>query len=56
MLTCLADIFRAPLSQSSARRANVNFFFSLIFFLIRTTDFAGKQGLLLWSILIQHLI
>ena len=27
MLTRLVDIFRTPLSQSSARRANVNFFF-----------------------------
>lgn len=55
MLTRLADIFRAPLSQSSARRANVNIFLTDLFF-TRTTDFAEKQGLLLWYILIQHLI
>ena len=55
MLTHLADIFRTPLSQSSARRANVNVFFPDLFF-TRTTDFAEKQGLLLCYILIQHLI
>ena len=32
MLTHLADIFRTPLSQSSARRANVNVFFHWSFF------------------------
>ena len=44
MLTCLADIFRAPLSQSSARRANVNFFFSLIFFLFARRTSRESRG------------
>ena len=43
MLTCLADIFRAPLSQSSARRANVNFFFHWSFFYSHD-GLRGKAG------------
>ena len=36
-------IFGAPQSQSSLRRANINFFFPMIF-LTRATDFAEKEG------------
>ena len=40
----MKPIFGAPQSQSSLRRANINFFFPMIF-LTRATDFAEKEGL-----------
>ena len=39
--------FRAPHSQSSARRANIkSFFHRFFFFFTSATDFIEKQGLL----------
>ena len=41
--------FGAPPFQNSARRTNMNIFFTNFFFSINATDFAEKEGLLVVS-------